>query len=90
MSKSILITGASRGFGMLMSNTLIDNGHKVFASMRNPETRNKAAKEALEAKGAHVLDIDVTDENSVVSGVAEAVKAAGGLDASSCGRRAAR
>jgi len=48
--------------------------------MRGVEGKNKEAAAALKAKGAHVVEIDVTDENSVNSGVAAALDAAGGLD----------
>jgi NAD(P)-dependent dehydrogenase (short-subunit alcohol dehydrogenase family) len=36
MSKTILITGASSGFGRVIAQALGHAGHKVFASMRDP------------------------------------------------------
>jgi NADP-dependent 3-hydroxy acid dehydrogenase YdfG len=65
MSKVILITGSSSGFGLLTVNALLAKGHKVYATMRNTQSKNKAIAEQLTQQGAHVLDLDVTDDESV-------------------------
>jgi NAD(P)-dependent dehydrogenase (short-subunit alcohol dehydrogenase family) len=80
MSQKILITGSSSGFGKLIAITLLKNGHTVVASMRSADTKNKAAADELKAAGAHIVEIDVTDDNSVSRGVEQAIKLAGGLD----------
>ncbi|MEM7103999.1 MAG: SDR family oxidoreductase [Bacteroidota bacterium] len=80
MSKRILITGASRGFGKLTVDTLLEAGHQVAASMRDPNGRNKAVADEQRAKGAHIIELDVTDDNSVNGGVNSAIEALGGLD----------
>ncbi len=80
MVKKILITGASSGFGKLTTEALINAGHHVVASMRDPEGRNAEIANEFRTKGADIVNIDVTDESSVNSGVAEAIKLAGGLD----------
>ena len=80
MSQKVLVTGASSGFGTLICNTLLDKGYTVVGSLRDADGRNKEAAEALKAKGASVVELDVTDENSVNKGVAAAIEAAGGLD----------
>ena len=80
MSQTILITGASTGFGRDTAETLRSAGHHVFASMRDPSGRNRSHAEALRAKGIQTVEIDVTDEASVERGVASVLKQAGRLD----------
>jgi len=77
----VLITGSSTGFGRLIAETLLKNGHQVAASMRNIEGKNKDNAAALKEAGAKVVDIDVTDCASVKTGVAKAIEELGGLDA---------
>ena len=79
MSK-VLITGANGGFGVLTVKTLLSQGHSVVASIRNAESKNKAIADELSALGAKIVNIDVTDENSVNSGVTKAVELLGGMD----------
>jgi len=76
----ILITGTSSGFGKLFVKTLVKEGHGVAASMRNATGKNKVAAEAIEKMGAHIVDLDVTDDASVENGVKDAIGALGGLD----------
>ena len=77
---NVLVTGASGGFGQLISNTLLEKGHKVFATMRGIEGKNKEAAEELKNAGATVLELDVTNDESVNSAVNTALEA-GGIDA---------
>ncbi|MEM9363443.1 MAG: SDR family oxidoreductase [Bacteroidota bacterium] len=79
MSK-ILITGANGGFGALTVKTLLEQGHGVVATMRNTETKNKAKADELSALGAKIVSLDVTDDESVNSGVANAIDLLDGLD----------
>ncbi len=80
MTQSVLITGSNSGFGLLIANTLLQAGHQVIASMRDPEGRNASIANDLKAKGAFIVDIDVTDDNSVNKGVAHAIEQAGKID----------
>lgn len=80
MSSRVLITGAAKGFGRLTAETLLKTGHTVIASMRDPEGRNKEHAEALKAMGAKIVEIDVTDDKSVQSGIDKAIADAGGVD----------
>jgi NADP-dependent 3-hydroxy acid dehydrogenase YdfG len=79
-SKTILITGASSGFGRDTAETLSKAGHHVFASMRDPETRNRAHAEALRASGIEAVELDVTNDASVERGVSSVLKQAGRID----------
>ena len=80
MSKTILITGASTGFGRDTAETLAQDGHNVFASMRDPLNKNSAHAEALRAKGINTVELDVTDTHSVDQAVDIVVAKAGRID----------
>ena len=80
MSKTVLITGASSGFGRDTAETLARAGHRVFASMRDLAGRNGTHVDALRAKGIAVVELDVTDEASVERGVAQVLAQAKRLD----------
>ena len=80
MTKTILITGASTGFGRDTAETLARTGHKVFASMRNPETKNRAHAQALRGQNIEVVELDVTDSESVDRAVATVIGKAGRID----------
>ena len=80
MSQKILITGANGAFGSLAIAALLQAGHTVAASMRDIRGRNSIEAEALRAVGAHVVEIDVTDEASVEAGTTLAIAALGGID----------
>lgn len=77
---NILVTGASSGFGNLIVNDLINAGHRVAGTVRDPEGRNKEAAQALRELGVEIVDIDVTDDASVEAGVAAAEAALGSID----------
>lgn len=79
--RSVLITGCSSGFGRLAAELLARAGAKVFATMRalpRPEAdslRILALKDRLDLQ---VIEIDVTSDQQVAEGVAQAELAAGG------------
>ncbi|MFM0758005.1 SDR family oxidoreductase [Paraburkholderia strydomiana] len=80
MSKTILITGASSGFGRDTAETLAIAGHRVYASMRDVGGRNLLAADALRAKGIQIVELDVTDDASVDAAVASVFGKAGRID----------
>ncbi|BAO94169.1 SDR family oxidoreductase [Caballeronia insecticola] len=65
MSKTILITGTSNGFGNDIATTLAAAGHRVFATMRDVNGRHREAAQKLNEKGIETLELDVTDDASV-------------------------
>lgn len=79
-SHTILLTGAAGGFGQLIANTLLDQGYKLATTMRDPSGRNSAAAKALAARGATVIDMDVTSDASVEAGITRATQALGSPD----------
>lgn len=80
METKVLITGSNSGFGRLTVDSLLKHGHKVAAAMRGIDGKNKEAAEELTSAGAEVVEIDVTDEESVNQGVQSAKDKLGGLD----------
>ena len=80
MAKIILITGASTGFGRDTAETLARAGHAVFASMRDPNGKNRAHADALRGRGIGVLELDVTDDASVERAVNDVLSRAGRID----------
>ena len=86
MPKTILITGASSGFGRMTARALADAGHVVYASMRDIAGRNRSAADAADAYAReHAVDLrtvelDVSDQASVDAAVGTVVQDAGALD----------
>ncbi|MEV8468876.1 SDR family NAD(P)-dependent oxidoreductase [Fluviibacterium sp. DFM31] len=76
----VLITGIAGGFGKPTALALLDRGHEVAGSVRHREGRNADTVAKLEAAGAHIVEMDVTDTASTEDGVAQAIAALGGLD----------
>jgi NAD(P)-dependent dehydrogenase (short-subunit alcohol dehydrogenase family) len=63
MNKTILITGASTGFGRDTAETLARAGHNVFASMRDLQGKNRKNAEALRQQNIEVVELDVPATN---------------------------
>jgi len=80
MSKTILITGASSGFGRDTAETLFRAGHTVYASMRGAQGKNREAAEALRKLGIKTVELDVSDDASVKAGVKKVLAEAGKID----------
>ena len=80
MSKTILITGASSGFGRDTAETLHHAGHTVYASLRDAQGKNRAAAEALRELGIKTVELDVCDDASVEAGVKDVLAEAGEID----------
>jgi NAD(P)-dependent dehydrogenase (short-subunit alcohol dehydrogenase family) len=70
-----LITGANKGLGYETARQLIAAGHTVYIGCRDPERGQTAAQQL----GARLVQIDVTDDESVTA-AAELIEELGGLD----------
>ncbi|WP_366048319.1 SDR family oxidoreductase [Sphingorhabdus sp. EL138] len=83
--RSILITGSSSGFGYAGALHYARAGAKVIASMRNlprAEADKLKATSQKENLDITIIEMDVTSDEQVANGVAEAQRIAGGaLDA---------
>ena len=77
MAKTILVTGASSGFGRLTAETLSKSGHKVFAGFRSVEGARKQIADELKAKNIEVLKVDVTDQASVDKAIVQLLEKSG-------------
>jgi NADP-dependent 3-hydroxy acid dehydrogenase YdfG len=86
MKQVIVISGASSGFGALAARALARAGHTVYASMRDSTGRNATQVAAVARYAAdnqvdlRTVELDVTDEASVESGVAKIVADCDRLD----------
>jgi len=80
MSKTILITGTSSGFGRDTAETLSRAGHTVYASMRDADAKNREAAEALRQLGIDTVELDVSNDASVEAGVETVLAEAGKID----------
>lgn len=86
MSKIILVTGASSGFGALTARRLADAGHTVYASMRDTQARNAPqVDEATRYADAHgvdlrTLELDVLSDASVQHAIAKILHEADRID----------
>ena len=80
MSKAILITGASTGFGRDTAETLARAGHTVFASFRDIDGRHRAHATALRAQNIQVVELDVTNDASVNAAVGAVLSQSERLD----------
>jgi NADP-dependent 3-hydroxy acid dehydrogenase YdfG len=80
VSKTILITGASTGFGRDTAETLARAGHTVFASMRDTRGKNRKHADELHKQGIKVIELDVSSDASVEKAIAEVLANARTID----------
>jgi NAD(P)-dependent dehydrogenase (short-subunit alcohol dehydrogenase family) len=86
MPKTILITGASSGFGALSARALADAGHTVYAGMRETEGRNSPQVGSVRRYATEhdvdlrTVELDVSSQKSVDSAVEAVLSEQGSLD----------
>ena len=79
-SRAVLVTGGSRGFGLLLAHEYLRRGARVAICARDAAELERA-KEQLDGRGAVLaLPCDVREEESVADTVAAAVQHFGVLD----------
>jgi NAD(P)-dependent dehydrogenase (short-subunit alcohol dehydrogenase family) len=77
---NILITGSSTGIGLSTALRFARAGHKVYASLRNPEGAPELQDAIAQGLPITAIKIDVNSDDSVTSGVAEVLHQAGHID----------
>ena len=84
--KIVMVSGVSSGFGFRTCQKLVEAGHHVVGTMRNLRDKNARSAERLEssvdsASGKlFLVEMDVTDDQSVAKGTKEAVSSAGEIE----------
>lgn len=70
--RTIVITGASSGFGAAAARAFAERGDRVWGTMRDTNGRNADKKAALEAQSSNIsiVDMDVASDASVDAGFA--------------------
>jgi NAD(P)-dependent dehydrogenase (short-subunit alcohol dehydrogenase family) len=79
-TKTVLITGASTGFGRGTVEALANAGHRVIASMRDIRGRKKGHADVLRSQNIKVVELDVTSTTSVEAAVNDVLSEVGRID----------
>ncbi|MDI3424099.1 SDR family NAD(P)-dependent oxidoreductase [Streptomyces sp. B-S-A12] len=80
-SKTVLITGATSGIGALTARLLLEQGHRVAVTGRNPEKLQAFLEEAGRPKELLGIIADAADWDATLAAVAQTVEHFGALDA---------
>ena len=79
--KVIIVTGSSSGIGLESALLLARNGYITYATMRSPE-KDTSIKTAVQKEGLpiRVVQLDVTDDNSVKNAIDHILSEGGRID----------
>jgi len=82
--KSVVITGGSRGLGLVLARRLVNEGARVALLARDVAELERARQDLL-ARGAvegqvFAIPTDVRDQTSIQSAITQAAEACGGID----------
>ena len=83
MSRTVVVTGSSSGFGRMVSEQLAHEGYRVYATMRDCEGNNADVRRELLALAAaedldlRVLEMDVTSTHSVTAAATTVITESG-------------
>ena len=79
--RSVIITGANKGIGYDTALAFARAGHKVFATMRNPETAT-ALKQKIKEESLNIIiaTMDVDSDESVKKCIDAILKENGSVD----------
>jgi NAD(P)-dependent dehydrogenase (short-subunit alcohol dehydrogenase family) len=86
MPRTIIVSGASSGFGAMTVRALADVGHTVYAGIRDTGTRNQMAVSDLQEYATsngvdlRAVELDVSDQASVNSAIEQILAEDGCLD----------
>ena len=78
--QKVMITGIAGGFGKPTARALLEKGYQVVGSVRSREGKSAETVAELEAAGASIVEMDVTDIASTERGVGEAIEQLSGID----------
>ena len=85
-AKTIVVTGASSGFGAMTARALADAGHIVYAGIRDAAGKNKGAvgdaADYADSKGVTLrsVELDVSNQDSVDAAIAQIMSDTSRLD----------
>jgi NAD(P)-dependent dehydrogenase (short-subunit alcohol dehydrogenase family) len=77
---TVVITGASSGFGLLTAKAFAADGWRVYATMRNVAGKNADVAAEVRRSGIAVVELDVTDDASVDAAAKTILTEAGAVD----------
>ena len=79
--KIVLITGTNSGFGWLTVHSVAALGHRVYATMRDTQGKNAEKAKSLSAlENVTVLDVTLTDDQSVKLAIDTIISKEGTID----------